>query len=151
MKMASWGRKWSQNKDIRNRIPPDQALICTVSEKSFRHKEFSNLTTSFLRRFHCHKRSLHLQWHSTDSPFSLRPAAGGYWIFLPSQMQGSFCEQRLREKQLKRERTSRDKGTGRQVPMTSVSILYRGWWQSGKPTFPQSSNMAPKARHSGSR
>lgn len=127
----------------------DQALIRTLREKSFRCKELSDLTTSFLLRLHCHKRSLHFQWQWTDSPLSLRPAAA-YWIFVPSQTLRLFCEQCWREKELQRKRTSEDKGTGQQVPVTSVSILLFGWWQNGRPTFHRFSNMAPKAHRSGS-
>lgn len=83
-------------------ILQDQALICAASEKSFRLKELSNLTTSFLLRPHCHKRSLHFQWHSTESPLLVRPAAEGYWIFAPSQMQRFFCEHNWRETKLKK-------------------------------------------------
>lgn len=144
------GKKWSQNKDVRNTIRLEQALICTVSEKSFRCKELSNLTTGFLLRLHCHKRSLHFQGHSTDSPLSLRPAAGAYCIFVPTQTQRLLCEKCWCEKELQRERTSEDKETGRQVPVTSVTILRCGWWQSGRPAFHRISNTAPKARRSSS-
>lgn len=53
-----------------------------------------------------------------------------------------FCEPRWREKELERKRTSEDKGTGGQAPVTSVCILRCGWWRSGSHRF---SNMAPKA------
>lgn len=112
------------------------------TKKHFRCKERSHLTTSFLPRLYCHKRSFHFQWRSTGSPLSPRPAAGAYWILVPSGTQRLFCEPRWREKELERERTSEDKGTGGQAPVTSVCILRCGWWRSGSHRF---SNMAPKA------
>lgn len=69
-------------------------------------KELSNLTTSFLLRRNCHKKSLHFQRHSTQfSPLSVRPAAEGYWIFAPSQTQRFLCEQCWTEKGLESEWT----------------------------------------------
>lgn len=67
-----------------------------------------------------------------------------------------FCEQCWREKELKSEWTledKRDKSTGAcdscfHCHLTTTRVAY--WWQSGRPTFYQFSNMAPKTCHSGS-
>lgn len=148
MKMAfkKKTKKQSQNKEVRNMIPQDQALICTASEKSFRLKELSNLTTSFLLRLYCHKRALHFQWHSTDSPLSVRPAAQGYWIFVPSQTESSFCECCWREKELKREWTLQDKKDS-STGACDICFYFVLWPIGGRPTFHQFNNMAPKPSH----
>lgn len=78
-------------------------------------------------------------------PFQLgqQQKVTGY-VFLPRR-RDSFVSLVGGRKNSKGSGHRQTKGTGLQVPVTSVSIQRRGWWQSEGPTFHPFSNMAPKS------
>lgn len=144
--------KWSQNKDIRNMILQGQALTCTASEKSFRLKGLSNLTTSFSPETWLSQEILTLPVVvNRFSPFGEASCAKFLDICSFSDREILLWAPWQGESTQKGVDIGRPKG---QVYRCLWHLLpfcagaYR--WQSGKPTFQWFNNMKPKSNHESS-